>query len=83
MKNVKTTFNIVFTEDQYANAVEYINDMKNHPKRIFWEGKRNKSDEELVLGHIAHRILSGFYNNYDPFGGRQNIISMDSYQAES
>ncbi len=83
MKNVKTTFNIVFSEDQHAKAVEYINDMKNHPKRVFWDGKRNKSDEELVLGHIAHRILSGFYNNYDPFASRQNIISMTSYQADS
>ena len=42
-----------------------------------WEGKENKTDEELVIEQIAHRILSGFYNN-DPYRAGKHIIRMDS-----
>ena len=82
MKSVETTFRIVFSEDQYSHAVEFVEDMKKHPKRVFWLGKKGKSDEELILGHISHRILSGFYNNYDPAAGRRNIISMSAQKSE-
>ena len=82
MKSVETTFRIVFSQDQYERAVEYIDDMKKHPKRVFWLGKQGKSDEELILGHIVHRILSGFYNNYDPTAARKNIVSMSAQKSE-
>jgi hypothetical protein len=42
--------------------------MKKHKDRVFWIGKEGKSDDELILGHIAHKILSGFYNAYDGYG---------------
>jgi hypothetical protein len=51
--------------------------MKRHPNRVFWRGKEGKTDEELVIEQIAHRILSGFYND-DPFNARRHIIRMDS-----
>lgn len=76
MKTVETTFKLTYTPEQYEKAVEYIEDMKKHPKRVFWIGKEGKSDEELIYSHIAHRILSGFYNNYDPTFARQQIIDM-------
>ena len=76
--SVKTTFNLTFTDAQYAHAKEYVEDMKNHPKRVFWIGKDDKSDEELILSQIAHRILSGFYNNYDPTFARTQIRSMQN-----
>lgn len=78
MKTVETTFKLTYTQEQYQKAVEYINDMRRHPKRIFWIGKKDKSDEELVLSHIAHRILSGFYNNYDPTFAQRQIVDMTS-----
>lgn len=76
MKTVETTFKLTYTPEQYEKAVEYIEDMKKHPKRVFWIGKEGKSDEELIYSHIAHRILSGFYNNYDPSFARRQIIDM-------
>jgi hypothetical protein len=75
--SVTTTFNLTFTDAQYAHAKDYVEDMKNHPKRVFWLGKTDKSDEELILSQIAHRILSGFYNNYDPTFARTQIKSME------
>ena len=78
MKTVETTFEIAYTEDQYESALQYVQDMKNHPRRVYWRGKEGKSDEELVLSQIAHRILSGFYNNYDPSYASRAIISMRS-----
>jgi hypothetical protein len=42
--------------------------MKKHEDRIYWIGKEDKNDNELILGHIAHKILSGFYNAYDGYG---------------
>ena len=81
MNSVETTFKILFTDEQYQKAKEYVEDMKRHPKRVYWQGNRNKSDEELILSHIAHRILSGFYNNYDPSYAARNIISMNNQKS--
>lgn len=78
MHTVSTTFTIQFTDEQHAKAVEYVEDMKRHPKRIYWLGKAGKSDEELVYSHIAHKILSGFYNNYDPNYARRQIVDMSN-----
>jgi hypothetical protein len=76
-QKVKTCFTISFTEEQYSHAKAYVEDMKKHPQRVFWEGKQNKTDEELVIEQIAHRILSGFYNN-DPYRAGKHIMRMDS-----
>jgi hypothetical protein len=51
--------------------------MKRHPNRVFWQGKEGKTDDELIIEQIAHRILSGFYNN-DPFTAGKYIMRMDS-----
>ena len=77
MKTVNTCFTLSYTPEQYQHAREYVEDMKRHPKRVFWISNRGKSDEELILSHIAHRILSGFYNQYDPFT-RKQIMAMTS-----
>ena len=76
-QKVRTCFTITFTDDQYNRARTYVDDMKKHPQRMFWRGKEGKSDEELVVEQIAHRILSGFYND-DPFNASRHIIRMDS-----
>lgn len=78
MQTVEATFKISYTEDQYHRAKEYVEDMKRNKKRVFWKGKENKSDEELIIAQIAHRILSGFYNNYDPTFARQQIKEMEA-----
>lgn len=78
LQTVETTFKLSFTDEQYEHAREYVEDMKRHPKRVFWQGKEGKSDEELILSQIAHRILSGFYNNYDPSFARTQIKSMQN-----
>lgn len=79
-QKVKTCFTISFTEDQFQHAKAYVDDMKRHPNRVFWKGKHGKSDDELVIEQIAHRILSGFYND-DPFNARRHIVKMDSMAA--
>ena len=76
-QKVKTCFTITFTEDQYLRARNYVEDMKKHPNRIFWLGKQGKTDEELIIEQITHRILSGFYND-EPFKAGRHIIKMDS-----
>ena len=76
METVQTTFTISFTNEQYEHARAYVEDMKKHPNRVFWIGKENKSDEELILSQIAHRTLSGFYNNYENKFGTQQIEDM-------
>ena len=81
MESVEVTFKISFTSEQLEKAKEYIEDRKSHPKRVFWSGKTEKSEEELIISQIAHRILSGFYNNYDPAFARKQIISMISKKA--
>lgn len=76
-QHVKTCFTITFTDEQYRRAKEYVDDMRRHPKRVFWLGKETKSDDQLVMEQIAHRILSGFYND-DPLTAGRHIIRMDS-----
>lgn len=81
METVETTFILNYTEEQYNKAREYVEDMKKHPKRVYWVGKEGKADEELIISHIAHKILSGFYNNYDPSFARRQILDMKSMKA--
>ena len=76
MQTVETTFRLTFTEDQLDQAKVYVHDMKKHPQRVYWVGNEGKSDDELVYSHIAHRILSGFYNNYDPAFAKRQIVEM-------
>ena len=76
-QRVKTCFTITFTDEQYNRAKNYVTDMKRHPNRVFWIGKEGKSEDELVIEQVAHRILSGFYND-DPFNASKHIIKMDS-----
>ena len=76
METVETTFVLNYTQEQYQKARAYVEDMKKHPERVYWVGKEGKSDEELIISHIAHKILSGFYNNYDPAFARKQIIDM-------
>src|SRR3954465_7569985 len=76
-QKVKTCFTITFTQEQYIHAKAYVDDMKKHPQRVFWQGKEKKTDDELVIEQIAHRILSGFYND-DPFNAGRHIMRMDS-----
>lgn len=68
MHTVETTFKMSYTDEQYGQAKAYVEDMKRHKDRIYWAGKEGKSDDELILGHIAHKILSGFYTSYDGYG---------------
>jgi tripartite-type tricarboxylate transporter receptor subunit TctC len=77
MQKVKTCFTITFTDDQFNRAKDYVEDMKRHPNRVFWRGKEGKTDQELIIEQIAHRVLSGFYND-DPFKAGRQIIKMDS-----
>ena len=78
MNTVEAKFKISYTDDQYQKAKEYVEDMKKNKKRVFWLGKEKKSDEELIISQIAHRILSGFYNNYDPTFARTLIKGMEA-----
>ena len=77
IQRVRTCFTITFSDDQYQRAKAYVDEMKEHPSRVFWRGKEGKSDNELVIEQIAHRILSGFYND-DPFNASRHIIRMES-----
>lgn len=76
-QKVRTCFTITFTDEQYEHARYYIEDMKQHRNRVFWQGKEGKTDEELIIEQIAHRILSGFYNK-DPYSAGKYIMRMDS-----
>jgi hypothetical protein len=76
-QKVRTCFTITFTDEQYHHAKTYVEDMKRHPLRVFWQGKEGKTEEELVIEQIAHRILSGFYNN-EPYKAGKHIVRMDS-----
>ncbi|MEL6536345.1 MAG: hypothetical protein AAFQ98_13095 [Bacteroidota bacterium] len=77
MKSVEAKFQISFTDEQYKRAEAYVEDMKNHPQRVYWSRNTGKSDEELIYAHIAHNVLSGYYHSYSPSRARQ-IMSMDS-----
>ena len=81
MHTVDTTFKITYSSEQYQQAKKYVEDMKKHKGRVFWIGKENKSDDELILSHIAHRILSGFYNSYDGWCGSSVILDMINKKA--
>lgn len=76
-QKVRTCFTITFTDDQYHRAKSYVEDMRKHPMRVFWQGKEGKTEEELVMEQIAHRILSGFYNN-EPYKAAKHIVRMES-----
>jgi hypothetical protein len=76
-QKVKTCFTITFTDEQFNRAKSYVDDMKRHPNRVFWRGKEGKSENELIIEQIAHRILSGFYND-DPLNAGRHIMRMDS-----
>jgi len=80
MNTVYTTFQLTYSDEQYRKAQLYVADMKKHPKRVYWIGKENLSEEQLILSHIAHKILSGFYNNYDPVYAARQITSMKNTQ---
>ena len=81
MESVEVTFKLSFTPEQFDKAKDYVEDMKMHPNRVYWSGKEGKSDEELIISQIAHRILSGFYNNYDPAFAKKQITSMVSKKS--
>ena len=76
-QKVKTCFTITFSDDQFNHAIAYVDDMKRHPQRVFWRGKEGKSDDELIVEQIAHRILSGFYNT-DAYHASKHIVKMES-----
>jgi hypothetical protein len=81
MPTVDTTFRITFTPEQYNQARNYVEDMKKHRDRVYWLGKENMSDDQLILTHIAHRILSGFYNSYNGWYGSSVILGMSNKKA--
>lgn len=76
MHTVDTTFRITYSQEQYQLSKKYVADMKKHKDRVYWIGKENKSDDELILSHFAHRILSGFYNSYKGWYGSSVILNM-------
>ena len=76
MHTVNTTFRITYSKEQFLQSKKYVDDMKKHKDRVYWIGKENKSDDELILSHIAHRILSGFYNSYEGWYGSSVILDM-------
>ncbi|NBP69926.1 MAG: hypothetical protein EBR30_30920 [Cytophagia bacterium] len=76
-QKVKTCFTITFTADQFERAKAYVEDMRKHPNRVYWRGKAGKSDHELIIEQIAHRTLSGFYND-NPLQAGRHIMRMES-----
>ena len=76
MHTVDTTFRITYSQEQYNQSKKYVEDMKKHKDRVYWIGKEHNSDKELILSHIAHRILSGFYNSYEGWYGSSVILNM-------
>ena len=82
METVTTCFKLTYTQEQYKEAVNYVTDMKKHPKRVFWIGKDQQSDEELVYSVIAHRILSGFYNINNAKYGNAQVMAMTNLKND-
>jgi hypothetical protein len=76
-KTVKSCFTIAFTEEQLMHGRAFVDDMKRHPNRVYWEGKKGKTDDELIVEYITHRVLSGFYHS-DPLNASRCIVRMDS-----
>lgn len=83
METVTTCFKLTYTQQQYNEAVNYVTDMKKHPKRVFWIGKGQQSDEELVYSVIAHRILSGFYNINNAKYGNAQVLAMTNLRNDN
>ena len=79
-QKVKTCFTITFTSDQFNHAKSYVEEMRRHPQRVFWRGKEGKTDDELIVEQIAHRILSGFYNS-DTYAASKHIVRMESMSS--
>ena len=78
MHTVETRFKLTHTDEQYVQARNYVEDMKKHKNRIFWQGKEGMNDDELILSHLAHRILSGFYNAYNGYGSTAILEMMNA-----
>lgn len=78
MHELTSSFRLAYTTAQYQDAVAYVEDMKRHPQRIFWIGKKNLNDMELVHSVLTHRILSGFYNLNSGRYTNDQIIEMKS-----
>ena len=70
-QKVRTCFTITFSDDQYSHAKSYVEDMRKHPQRVFWQGKEGKSEEELVVEQIAHA------NALTIFGGQDELRVQD------
>ncbi len=83
METVTTCFKLTYTQEQYKEAVNYVTDMKKHPKRVFWIGKDQQSDEELVYSVIAHRILSGFYNINNAKYSNAQVLGMTNLRNDN
>ena len=83
METVTTCFKLTYTQEQYKEAVNYVTDMKKHQKRVFWIGKDQQSDEELVYSVIAHRILSGFYNINNAKYGNAQVLAMTNLRNDN
>jgi len=81
MNTVETCFKLTYTEDQYQRAVEFVEDMKRHKKRVYWIGKEGLTDKDLILSYIAHRILAGFYTNYSRSAAQ--IMSMRNQERSN
>jgi hypothetical protein len=79
---VETTFKITYSKKQYKKAKKFVKDMKKHRNRVYWVGKEDKTDDELILSHIAHKILSGFYNSYEGWYGSEVILGMNNKRVE-
>jgi len=78
MTTVETKFKITYSQKQFKKARKFVQDMKKHPNRVYWVGKEGKTDDELILSHIAHKVLSGFYNSYEGWYGSEVILDMDN-----
>lgn len=83
METVTTCFKLTYTKEQYAEALDYIKDMKRHPKRVFWQGKQDHQEEDLVYSVIAHRILSGFYNMNNAQYSHAQILGMTNLHNQN
>jgi hypothetical protein len=81
MKTITTCFTISFSAEQLEHAKSYVEDMKKHPKRIFWKNRVGKSDEELIYEQMTNRILSGYYG--DDFFLAQKSIERINSKAEN
>lgn len=77
MKTITTCFTISFSSEQFEHARSFVEDMKKHPKRIFWKNRSGKSDEELIYEQMTNRILSGYYGE-DFFMAQKSIEKINT-----